>query len=802
MSFTLLHVSDLHFLRPEARFRSLADKHCENSWEAFKRVVNEKIKPAFSVVTGDVVATCDKKSLEVARDRLKGLFAENYMVVPGNHDLWPDGNNIFFRDAIRRKHFYGVFGDHAPQKPQYRPMKDGQGFLFYPIDTNQPARRLNFACGRLPRPAIQKLFADHDEITKEHPHAIKIGLAHHPIIPTFCAKPSKLGPYTMLEDAGAMLQALVQMKMDFLLHGHDHVASLYRVALPDRNPLIVAGAAAAILPVDKQPGFFTYVFGPNGIVDAHCWQFDGIEFRRGWTGHLSPRPQEIVCLRGEHYSSAAITEEDCVLLQCDVVGFRDKTEHERVQALIHAAHEIDGVFPAGGKVHESISVDRIQSLSDELLCAFFAKRSPGTPASQPRALAAMCVAAKLLAVAAAQEFRIRVGLHIGTVKVTPSRLWEPGDKRGTILGQSVIQTRQISRIGEGGYVTFDGSYLNALLADADRCHAREAVFGSLERYKEDGTPDHYEDEAKKFSMRGEGGDDTFQLVHNGTHHGKPLYWAIPTWNDQTPVQLKLSRPDALPPLKNRTLYSKFINLASAVAQTSYFQQMEDKGGKSQPGLRFVAKDIYIRDSDWRRSEVYYLLVFDPSQCEKDIVIPLQTDGGFTIGNERGQDYKGPSFLTFCGTDYSEDTWLRDLPPANEGWRVPEFAAPPKRGGGVQYLPIRIPRDKLKAHGNNCCVLIRYETQNGLNKSGDFAGVNLTTFAGVQKAKFRLACASGAGAPPVVVGGWVFSEGGVQKVSRMTIGRGTNNSVLAEIEQDLMPNNSRTNYRFFAVEVRE
>jgi 3',5'-cyclic-AMP phosphodiesterase len=183
-SCVIAHLSDLHlgsqYFVPNLLDRTLVE-------------VND-LAPDIVVVTGDLTNMGYRQEFREAREYLDRLTCDDVLVVPGNHD----SRNVGYA------HFERLF---ATRQALVR--KNGVTLLG--VDSTEP----DLDYGRIGRHRYQWI----REAFTENPDDVKIFMLHHHLLPI----PGTGRERNIVNDAGDVLEVLVECGVDLVLSGHKHV---------------------------------------------------------------------------------------------------------------------------------------------------------------------------------------------------------------------------------------------------------------------------------------------------------------------------------------------------------------------------------------------------------------------------------------------------------------------------------------------------------------------------------------------------------------------------------------------------
>jgi 3',5'-cyclic-AMP phosphodiesterase len=235
-SCVIAHMSDLHlgsqYFVPNLLDRSLVE-------------VND-LKPDIVVVTGDLTSMGYRQEFREAREYLDRLTCPDVLVVPGNHD----SRNVGYA------HFERLF---ATRENHIR--KNGVTLLG--VDSTEP----DLDYGRIGRhryPVIRETFM-------ENPDDIKIFILHHHLIPI----PGTGRERNIVNDAGDVLEVLMECGVDLVLSGHKHVPYAWHL---ENMYIVNAGTVASLrLRGDTKPCYNVVDIKGDHITVTRHYPFHGSE---------------------------------------------------------------------------------------------------------------------------------------------------------------------------------------------------------------------------------------------------------------------------------------------------------------------------------------------------------------------------------------------------------------------------------------------------------------------------------------------------------------------------------------------
>src|SRR5580698_5239004 len=224
----VVHLSDLHF----APKKNLA------VWTSVCDFINDKIKPHFILITGDVTDNATNKEFELAVGEIARLQKHpdgdslTYRIIPGNHDCqFLLGNTIpfiarFAKDKSAR--FSKYFGPHVVDvnaPVDFASANHDWKIRVVGLDSNDA--RQYFAQGYIgPTVIARAAEAARGLVDRD----LVITLVHHHVLPIAAlerdlsngGKISELANVTGLLNSGTLLNSLSRSHVDLVLHGHEH----------------------------------------------------------------------------------------------------------------------------------------------------------------------------------------------------------------------------------------------------------------------------------------------------------------------------------------------------------------------------------------------------------------------------------------------------------------------------------------------------------------------------------------------------------------------------------------------------
>jgi Icc protein len=242
-SYVIAHLSDLHlgsqYFVPNLLDRTLVE-------------VND-LAPDVVVVTGDLTNMGYRQEFREAREYLDRLACPDVLVVPGNHD----SRNVGYA------HFERLFATRQAmvRKP---------GVTILGVDSTEP----DLDYGRIGRHRYQWI----REAFMERPEDVKIFMLHHHLLPI----PGTGRERNIVNDAGDVLEVLVECGVDLVLSGHKHVPYAWRL---ENMYVVNAGTVATLrLRGDTKPCYNVVEIRGDHVTVSRRYPFHGgetiVEFDR------------------------------------------------------------------------------------------------------------------------------------------------------------------------------------------------------------------------------------------------------------------------------------------------------------------------------------------------------------------------------------------------------------------------------------------------------------------------------------------------------------------------------------------
>ncbi len=235
-SCVIAHLSDLHagsqYFVPNLLDRALVE-------------IND-LAPDLVVVTGDLTNMGYRQEFREAKECIERLDCRDVLVVPGNHD----SRNVGYA------HFERLF---ATREPVIRK----NGVTLVGVDSTEPDLD-NGRIGRHRYPWIREAFM-------ERPTDFKVFALHHHLIPI----PGTGRERNIVNDAGDVLEVLVECGVGLVLSGHKHVPYAWRL----ENMFIVNTGTVATLRLrgDTKPCYNVIEIAGDHVTVTRRYPFHGGE---------------------------------------------------------------------------------------------------------------------------------------------------------------------------------------------------------------------------------------------------------------------------------------------------------------------------------------------------------------------------------------------------------------------------------------------------------------------------------------------------------------------------------------------
>jgi len=235
-SCVIAHLSDLH---------TGSQYFVSNLLDRALVEVNE-VNPDVVVVTGDLTSMGYRQEFREAREYLDRLSCSDVMVVPGNHD----SRNVGYA------HFERLFATRET-------VLHKNGVTIVGVDSTEP----DLDYGRIGRhryPWIKEAFM-------ERPDDFKVFMLHHHLLPI----PGTGRERNIVNDAGDVLEVLVDCGVHLVLSGHKHVPYAWR--LQDMWVVNAGTVATLRLRGDTKPCYNIVGISGDHVKISRCYPFHGSE---------------------------------------------------------------------------------------------------------------------------------------------------------------------------------------------------------------------------------------------------------------------------------------------------------------------------------------------------------------------------------------------------------------------------------------------------------------------------------------------------------------------------------------------
>lgn len=235
-SCVIAHLSDLH---------TGSQYFVSNLLDRALVEVND-LGPDVVVVTGDLTNMGYRQEFREAREYLDRLTCPDVLVVPGNHD----SRNVGYA------HFERLF---AARETVIRK----NGVTIVGVDSTEPDLD-NGRIGRHRYPWIRQAFM-------ENPRDFKIFVLHHHLLPI----PGTGRERNIVNDAGDVLEVLIECGVELVLSGHKHVPYAWRL---ENMYVVNAGTVATLrLRGDTKPCYNVIEIDGCHVVVSRRFPFHGQE---------------------------------------------------------------------------------------------------------------------------------------------------------------------------------------------------------------------------------------------------------------------------------------------------------------------------------------------------------------------------------------------------------------------------------------------------------------------------------------------------------------------------------------------
>ena len=236
---------------PSARIVHLSDLHAGSQYfvaNLLDRALVEinDLKPDIVVVTGDLTNMGYRQEFREAAEYLARIECPDLLVVPGNHD----SRNVGYA------HFERLFATRET-------VLHKNGVTIVGVDSTEP----DLDYGRIGRhryPWIKEAFM-------ERPDDFKVFMLHHHLLPI----PGTGRERNIVNDAGDVLEVLVDCGVHLVLSGHKHVPYAWR--LQDMWVVNAGTVATLRLRGDTKPCYNIVGISGDHVKISRCYPFHGSE---------------------------------------------------------------------------------------------------------------------------------------------------------------------------------------------------------------------------------------------------------------------------------------------------------------------------------------------------------------------------------------------------------------------------------------------------------------------------------------------------------------------------------------------
>lgn len=235
-SCVIAHLSDLH---------TGSQYFVSNLLDRALVEVND-LGPDVVVVTGDLTSMGFRQEYREVKEYIDRLTCSDVVVVPGNHD----SRNVGYA------HFERLF---ATRETVVRK----NGVTIVGVDSSEPDLD-NGRIGRHRYPWIREAFM-------ERPEDFKVFALHHHLLPI----PGTGRERNIVDDAGDVLEVLIECGVQLVLCGHKHVPHAWRL---ENMYVVNAGTVATLrLRGDTKPCYNVVEIRGDHVRISRCYPFHGAE---------------------------------------------------------------------------------------------------------------------------------------------------------------------------------------------------------------------------------------------------------------------------------------------------------------------------------------------------------------------------------------------------------------------------------------------------------------------------------------------------------------------------------------------
>ncbi|MBM3707200.1 MAG: metallophosphoesterase [Actinobacteria bacterium] len=208
--------------------------------------INE-LKPDIALITGDLTGMGYRREYETVKNYISPIKCKNLIIQPGNHD----SRNVGYM------HFEDIFGE------RYKSYKTDD-LIIVAADSSEPDLD-NGQIGREYYKWIKNEFKDSE------PEILKVFMMHHHLIPI----PNTGRERNIVNDAGDVLEVLVDSEVDLVLCGHKHVPYIWRV---EDLYILTAGTVSSLRLRGKIEPNYNIIYIREDEIDIYRrYPFDRVE---------------------------------------------------------------------------------------------------------------------------------------------------------------------------------------------------------------------------------------------------------------------------------------------------------------------------------------------------------------------------------------------------------------------------------------------------------------------------------------------------------------------------------------------
>lgn len=286
--FTLAHLSDPHLSpMPRPKISQLIGKRAIGyfNWRARRAVHHnpdrlgvltaDLLQRGFDhlAVTGDLVNLGLPGEYDVARAFLESLGpGDRVSMVPGNHDAYVRGTALLHLDMWKEY----IAGDEPARRtgiagaafPYLRRRGD---LAIIGLSTAIPTAPF-LATGKLGQAQLIEL--DHLLTTIKDEHRFRVILIHHPPV-------GFRSPHERLTDAAAFRVVIARHGAELILHGHDHRASIRKIAGPNHEVNVIGVPSASNPGTNPERGGAYNVYRVGGKAGGWTCELESYGFAPG-----------------------------------------------------------------------------------------------------------------------------------------------------------------------------------------------------------------------------------------------------------------------------------------------------------------------------------------------------------------------------------------------------------------------------------------------------------------------------------------------------------------------------------------